>query len=242
LEAGEIERIFGARAAQHVRQGLIETHAILLYKAHDLRNAIEEYLLRKCHVRRVEATGAYRRRVEVIDELAFIVETSDFPALVSRMGRYGGKAPLLKTTDSSAQFALSAGVVLRIDKSTKNMWGTRSIRCTGSEAHLRKLVGVTGVRALRAAPFQTEAAFYNKFGLSYIEPELREGHDEIERALHGDLPVLVREADIRGDLHAHSTSSDGSNSIEQMAAAARKRGYEYLGITDHSYSLKIAGA
>jgi DNA polymerase (family 10) len=70
---------------------------------------------------------------------------------------------------------------------------------------------------------------------------LRQGRDEIDRALKGNLPVLVTESDIRGDLHAHSTSSDGSNSIEEMAEAAHERGYEYLGITDHSQSLKIAG-
>jgi DNA polymerase (family X) len=158
------------------------------------------------------------------------------------MEGYGGQTPLLKMTDNSAHFALSAGVALRIDESTKKMWGTASIRCTGSEAHLGKLAGVTGVRALRAnAPFQTEAAFYNRFGLSYIEPELREGHDEVVRALNGNLPVLITESNIRGDLHAHSTSSDGSNSIEEMAAAAHELGYEYLGITDHSQSLKIAG-
>jgi DNA polymerase (family 10) len=241
-EAGEIERIFGARAAQHISQGLVETHAVLLYKAHDLRSAVEEFLLRKCHVRRVEAMGAYRRRVEVVDELAFIVETSDFPALVNQMEGYGGQTPLLTMTDNSAHFALSAGVALRIDESTKKMWGTASIRCAGSEAHLGKLAGVTGVRALRSnAPFQTEAAFYNRFGLSYIEPELREGHDEVKRALNGNLPTLITERNIRGDLHAHSMSSDGSNSIEEMAAAAHELGYEYLGITDHSQSLKIAG-
>jgi DNA polymerase (family 10) len=74
-----------------------------------------------------------------------------------------------------------------------------------------------------------------------MEPELREGHDEVERALNGSLPLLITESDILGDLHAHSTSSDGSSSIEEMAAAARERGYEYVGITDHSQSLKIAG-
>jgi DNA polymerase (family X) len=69
---------------------------------------------------------------------------------------------------------------------------------------------------------------------------LREGYDEVQRAQNGTLPVLVRAKDIRGELHAHSTSSDGSHSIEEMATAAREFGYEYIGITDHSQSLKLA--
>jgi DNA polymerase (family 10) len=77
--------------------------------------------------------------------------------------------------------------------------------------------------------------------MAFIEPELREGLDEVRRAREGNLSTLVTEADIRGDLHAHTNGSDGSNTIEQMATAARERGYEYLGITDHSQSLKIAG-
>jgi DNA polymerase (family X) len=79
-----------------------------------------------------------------------------------------------------------------------------------------------------------------RFGMRYIEPELREGRDEVERARTGTLPSLVTVEDIRGDLHAHSMSSDGVDSIEDMAEAARERGYEYIGITDHSQSLKIA--
>ena len=90
-------------------------------------------------------------------------------------------------------------------------------------------------------PFPSEEAFYRKFGLEYIEPELREGYDEVERAAKNALPRLVTAKDIRGDLHAHSTSSDGSDSIEDMAEAAKERGYEYIGISDHSQSLKIAG-
>jgi DNA polymerase (family 10) len=242
FEAGEIERVFGARTAQHVRQGLLETHAILLYKAHDLRLAIEEYLLRNGHVGRIEAMGAYRRRVEVIDELAFLVETPDFPALVQRVERYGGQTPLLQSTGTTALFSLSAGVALRIEADTSKGWGTAAIRSTGNKEHLEKLRAVTGLSSFRTSQvFDTETAFYETFSLSYIEPELREGRDEVDRALKGNLPVLVIESDIRGDLHAHSMSSDGSNSIEEMAEAARECGYEYLGITDHSQSLKIAG-
>src|SRR5436305_1841576 len=87
----------------------------------------------------------------------------------------------------------------------------------------------------------SEIAVYKKFGLAYIPPELREGNDEVERASRNALPRLVTLKDIRGELHAHSTSSDGSHSIAQMAVAAEKHGYDYIGITDHSQSLKIAG-
>ena len=242
LENGTIARELGPRMAQHVSQGLIEAHAMLLSRAHDLRLAVEEFLLEKAGARRVEAAGDYRRRVEVIEQLDFIVETSDFAALVAKTETYGGRTPLVKSTNSSATFALSAGVSLQVDAASRKNWGLSLLRCTGSKAHLRKLAAVTGSMAAveKKGPFPTEEALYSKFGLSFIEPELREGYDEVKRAAQGNLPVLVTVKDLCGELHTHSTSSDGSDSIEQMAIAARDRGYEYLGITDHSQSLKIA--
>jgi DNA polymerase (family 10) len=242
LENGEIQRALGLRMAQHVRQGLTETHAMLLYRADGLRIAVEEFLLEQCGVRRAEAVGDYRRRLEVIEELAFIVEIADFAAVTSKLERYGGRMPLLTATGDSALYALSSGILLRVHAASKENWGLSLVRCTGSKAHLRKLTTVTGsLTALKSkGPFPTEDAFYRKFGLSFIEPELREGYDEVERAAQGALPPLVTAKDVRGELHAHSTSSDGAHSIEQMAMAARDRGYEFIGITDHSQSLKIA--
>jgi DNA polymerase (family 10) len=107
---------------------------------------------------------------------------------------------------------------------------------------LRKLANVTGPLELLESktPFPTEKHVYREFGLSFIAPELREGNEEVSLAAQDALPVLVTAKDICGDLHAHSASSDGVNSIEQMAVAAREYGYKYLGITDHSSSLKIA--
>ena len=162
--------------------------------------------------------------------------------MVSRLERYGGRTPLLSATRDTASYALSSGVTLRIQTATPENWGTALVLCTGSKAHLRKLAAVTGSpSAIKSkGPFATEEAFYTKFGLSFIQPELREGYDEVSQAAQGTLPVLVTTKDIRGELHAHSTSSDGSNSIEQMAVAAQDQGYEYIGITDHSQSLKIA--
>lgn len=244
LESGEIEKTFGVRLAQHVRQGLTESPAMLLYRADDVRRAVEDFLLDKCKVRRVEAAGELRRRVEVLEELVFVTEAGDFPALVSKMQSYGGEAPLLDSAKDNALFALPSGVRLRIQNAEAATWGNALIACTGSTRHLKKLAKVTGPLKKRGqftGAFADEATFYRHFNLWFIEPELREGLDEVEMAQRGELPVLVSEADIRGELHAHTTSSDGSHSIQQMADAAKKRGYEYIGITDHSQSLKIAG-
>jgi DNA polymerase (family X) len=242
LENGTIARVLGLRMAQHVSQGLTEAHAMLLSRAHDLRLAMEEFLLGKAAARRVEVVGDYRRRVEVIEGLDFVVETSNFAALVAKVENYGGRTPLVKSTKTSAAFGLSAGISLRVDAAPRKNWGLSLVRCTGSQAHLRKLAAVTGsLPALEAkGPFPTEEDVYSKFGLSFVDPELREGYDEVKRAAQGNLPVLVTVKDLCGELHAHSTSSDGADSIEQMAIAALDRGYEYLGITDHSQSLKIA--
>ncbi|UCG90455.1 MAG: PHP domain-containing protein, partial [Candidatus Heimdallarchaeota archaeon] len=87
---------------------------------------------------------------------------------------------------------------------------------------------------------KTEEEIYGKLGLSYIEPELRENRGEIEAASKKKLPSLVGYNDIKGDLHVHSTWSDGFESIESIASYSKKIGYEYVGITDHSQSLKVA--
>jgi DNA polymerase (family 10) len=237
LEGGEIARVLGHRMAQHVAQGLSEPDALLLYKADDLRTAIEQYLIDRCKATRVEAAGDYRRRVEVIRELCFVVGSSDFEHVVSMLERYGGGTPLVASGSDHALLMLSAGVLLRVHAATKEEWGSALIAHTGSEAHLRKLTAHTRMELL---PCATEEEAYSRAGLAFIEPELREGIDEVEKAALDELPVLVRKNDLRGELHAHSTSSDGSHTIEQMAAAAQSFGYEYIGITDHSQSLKIA--
>ena len=241
LENGAIEKVFGPRLAQHVRQGVTETRAMLLYHAGDLKDAMETFLVGPCGARRAEAAGDYRRRVEVIEELVFLVETDDFTALIARVQRYGGRTPLLASHPDTALFALPSGIRLRLQLATTKNWGFHMVACTGSKTHLRKLTSVIGpLRQLNADSFPTETALYRKFGLSFIEPELREGRDEVSQAKAGRLPDLVTSADFLGDLHTHTNASDGRDSIEAMAAAARKRGYQYLGITDHSQSLKIA--
>ncbi|HXV53088.1 MAG TPA: PHP domain-containing protein, partial [Solirubrobacterales bacterium] len=96
--------------------------------------------------------------------------------------------------------------------------------------------GILESESGEVARYATEAEVYGRLGLSYIEPELREGNGEIAVAAAGGLPELVAQDQIRGDLHCHTTLSDGRNSLEQMAEGARDRGYAYLAVTDHSAS------
>lgn len=112
---------------------------------------------------------------------------------------------------------------------------------TGAGALLTPgVAGITGQAGLTGEREPVEAVFYQRLGLPYIVPELREDRGEIAAARRGELPHLVTLADIRGDLHMHSRYSDGAETIAGMAAAARARGYQYIAITDHSRSLAVA--
>ena len=163
--------------AQHVRQGVTETHAMLLYRAHDLRIAVEEFLLEKCGVRRAEAVGDYRRRVDVIEELAFIVETDDFAAVVSKLERYGGRTPLLSATRDTASYALSSGVILRIHAASQRELGA------GSRTLHRQ----------QSSPAQTGRR-YGQSGRSQIERPLPHGRSVIREV----RPVIHRARTPRG--------------------------------------------
>ena len=142
-----------------------------------------------------------------------------------------------------------AGLKVDLRIGTEETFGNLLQHFTGSAEHnveLRERAlqrgysvsehGVAEVEGKKVHRFPEEAGVYELLGLPYIEPELREGRGEIEAGDTGELPDLVTVDDIRGDLHCHTTLSDGRNSLEEMAAEARRRGYAYLAITDHSAS------
>jgi DNA polymerase (family X) len=228
----------GVRMAHHVRQGLMPSQEMLLYEADSIVPAIRIFFEKQCGVHRIEPAGDYRRRVEVIRELSFVIETDDFPAVVRKLERYGGSAEVLERTNTDARLRLSTGVLLKITAAGQNNWGVALVLATGNEEHVRRLH--KNKRGM-PADFPTETSAYQHFGLAFIPPELREGLDEIRLAADNRIPILVSKEDIIGELHAHTTSSDGANTIEEMVNAAREQGYQYIGISDHSQTLKIAG-
>src|SRR5262249_29206039 len=126
---------------------------------------------------------------------------------------------------------LAEGIEVRLHLATPESFGSVMVRHTGSIAHLARL-GSFG-------DFATEEAVYASLGLPLIPAELREDQGEVEAAQHGTLPRLVEVGDLRGDMHCHTFETDGTASLEDMALAARARGYAYMALTDHSRSLAI---
>lgn len=236
LAEGAIAAEFGPRMADHFRHAFRESFEMLLDDADALADEIREFLLQRCGVTRATCAGDVRRRVETISEIVFVVETDDFPATLARLATFHGGIDRVESTRREATFQLPGSVMLSVHAATAANWGSALLVATGAPAHLEELeqAGVFNPRA------KSEEEAYRSVRLAWIPPELREGHGEVKQAARGELPRLIELADIRGDLHMHTTSSDGRDTIEAMAEGARARGYAYLGITDHSQSLKIA--
>jgi DNA polymerase (family X) len=244
LEAGEIGQTLGLRMEHHVRRALSDRKEMLWYEVEQVVENISDYLMSHCGVRRAEPVGEFRRKLEIVSELSFLVETEDFGHVVAKLKRYGGRADLVSQDEDRATLILSSGVTLKVSRATPAKWGVGLVETTGSPKHLDLIEKEIGPFAkLKSADdsFPGEEDVYDRLGLAFIPPELREGHNEIALAARSAIPELVSIKDIRGELHAHTVSSDGMNTIEEMAAAAHDRGLTYIGISDHSQSLKIAG-
>jgi DNA polymerase (family X) len=196
---------------------------------------------------RIEIAGSARRWTETCKDLDLIATTDDAAGLVEALATHGLSAESRRGGDVAASVLTHAGLKVDLRIGTEETFGNLLQHFTGSAEHnveLRERAlqrgysvsehGVAEVEGKKVHRFPEEAGVYELLGLPYIEPELREGRGEIEAGDTGELPDLVTVDDIRGDLHCHTTLSDGRNSLEEMAAEARRRGYAYLAVTDHS--------
>jgi DNA polymerase (family X) len=197
----------------------------------------------------VEIAGSARRRAETCKDIDLIATASEPAALARSLAEHRLIAVAGHTGQAGARATTHNGVKVDLRIVPPDAYGNLLQHFTGSAEHnvqLRERAvamglsvsehGITEVEGGRVERHRAEADVYGRLGLDYIEPELREGSGEIAAAAAGELPDLVAIADIRGDLHCHTTLSDGKASLEEMAAAARERGYSYLAITDHSAS------
>ena len=235
---------------------------MLLDRAAEISEALLAALAGTPGLTRIEAAGSYRRRRETIGDLDLLAETTDPSALVARFTSLPDIADVLQRGSHKAAIRLRDGPQVDLMIMPPGEAGTYLVHFTGSKEHNVRLrerardrgwslsekgflaIGPDGEPlsgdAQRLLTFPTEQEAYEFLELSFVPPELREDRGEIEAADASALPRLVDMADLRGDCHSHSDWSDGTQPIEVMAEAARRRGYAYLVLTDHSQSLTIA--
>jgi DNA polymerase (family 10) len=236
---------------------------LLLHHARALVDELSTALLDVLGVRRIIPAGSYRRRRETIGDLDLLAESDDPERVIATFTELPSVESIVARGSRKAAVKLGGrGPNVDLMLMPPGEAGTYLIHFTGSKEHnvrLREMardqgwslsekgflrIGedgepLTGADA-ELRTFATEADAYGFLGLPYIEPELREDRGEIEAGLAGRLPALITLEDLRGDLHSHSDWSDGTQPVEVMADAARRRGHAYQVMTDHSISLAIA--
>ena len=198
---------------------------------------------------RVELAGSARRFADSCKDLDIVAAAKDPKKLVKAFA----KLPLIDEVTTSGEAGAKAvthqGLAVDLRIVPESSFGNLLQHFTGSGRHNEALRTAAVKRGLHVSEYgvaddssgethacATEEEVYELLGMAFVPPELRENRGELEAARNGGLPELVRLEDIRGDLHCHTTASDGRNTIGEMAAGARERGYEYLAITDHSAS------
>ncbi|MFZ0381599.1 MAG: DNA polymerase/3'-5' exonuclease PolX [Solirubrobacteraceae bacterium] len=197
----------------------------------------------------VELAGSARRMTDTVKDLDVIATATDPVALARAAAGLDLIEDAGTPTEAGVKLRTHTGIRVDLRIVAPDQFGNLLQHLTGSKEHnmalreaaVRKGLHLSEYGVLDDATGEThrcasEHEVYALLGLEYIEPELRENRGELEAAAAGTLPDLITRADLKGDLHSHTTASDGTASIEEMAAAARDAGYEYLAITDHSAS------
>lgn len=257
IEKGSLLQVrgFGERSVAKLKEELERAavrgeRRMLLVEAERWVTALVEHL-RSEGFETVEAAGSYRRRRETVGDLDLLVATEDTERAIERFLSYGGIAEVLARGDTKASVKLKGGPQADLRVVRPEEFGAALCYFTGSKAHnveLRKIAQSLGLklneygvfRGDRRVAGRTEEEVYEALGLAWIPPELREARREIELARSRSLPQLVRLEDVRGDLHSHTDATDGKATLEQMARSARKLGYSYLAVTDHSKRVTMA--
>ncbi len=264
--AAEQDRIatlkgFGKKTEQTILEGLklLEQtgQRVLLSTAKAAADAIVDDLQQLPAVKQALVAGSCRRRKETcgdLDVLACVDESAtaaDSAKVMDRLAKHPSVEKVLSHGETKQRVRLQGGLELDLRVVPEASYGAALVYFTGSKEHnivLRRRAQERGLKINEYGVFRdekyvtgkTEAEVYAAVDLPWIPPELRENRGEIELAEEGKLPHLVELADIQGDLHMHTTATDGTASIQEMAEAAKARGLKYIAITDHSKRVSMA--
>jgi DNA polymerase (family 10) len=227
-----------------------EGHRFKLIMAAQVAQALLAELAAVPGVQQAVAAGSLRRQRETVGDLDLLVSTRRGSPVMERFTTSPDVGQVLSRGATRASVVLKNGLQVDLRAVAPASFGSAWLYFTGSKAHniaLRKLAQDAGLKLNEYGVYRgderiagdTEASVYQALGLAFIAPELREDRGEIDAARSHRLPALVQLADLRGDLHAHTRDSDGRDSLEAMAEAARARGLQYLAITHHSQRLAV---
>ena len=256
-EAGKIRGLegMGEKTEQNILKGLAilaaEEGRIGIRVATEQVAVLARHLGKVSAIRRFEVTGSFRRRRETIGDLDVLVQAPDRGKATEGILAYEPIEDVLAKGEEKVAVRLVGGLQVDFRFIEPESFGAAMMYFTGSKAHninLRKRAQKEDLKLNEYGLFRgdrqiagaSEEEVFKALGLPWIPPELREDRGEIEAAEAGKLPRLIALGDLRGELHAHTTATDGANSIDEMAEAARALGYEYLAVTDHSKAVTVA--
>jgi len=246
----------GEKSEENIKRGLelLKTASarMLLGYALPISEEIIAEIKKNSPVEKIEATGSLRRMKETIGDIDILAVSKNSEKVMDVFTSLPMVRDVLAKGPTKSSILTSLGIQVDVRVVKSDEFGCALHYFTGSKAHniaIRELAVSKGLKINEYGVFKgkkkiggkKEDELFRVVGLSYIPPELREDRGEIEAAKENKLPELVEYDDIKGDLHIHSEWSDGEDSVEDIAKAAKTIGYEYIGICDHSQSMKIAG-
>jgi len=259
-EAGLVEKLkgFGAKTQQMILDGLQIAQAagerVYWARADDLAQSLRQHMAQCDVIKKLELAGSYRRGRETVGDLDLLVVANDRQVAMDHFESYPDRSQTIARGEEK-KISIRVGKAFQVDMRLVDdeQFGAALQYFTGSKEHnvrLRRMAQAKGLKINEYGVFRetdnqrvggaSEEEVYAAVGLPWIEPELREGRQEFEWATHDQLPQLITLDAIRGDLHMHTSASDGGATIREMADGAIARGLQYIAITDHSKRVSMA--
>ena len=256
-EHGQLRRLkgFGEKSEEKILRGIKlvseQGKRTPLANAWELAEEVIEFLRGNVPTDKISAGGSIRRMREDIGDIDIVVVSPEPAKMRDAFTKMPFVEQVVLAGETKATVIRKGGVQIDLRIVEPESWGAALQYFTGNKdhnIHLRAMAQDRGWKLNEYGLFEgdraiagaTEEEIYSALGLAWIPPEMREENGEIEAAARGDLPALVEESEIRGDFHVHTDESDGVDSLDTMVRAAIAKGYEYIGISDHSPSLTIA--
>lgn len=256
-KAGKLHAVAGigpgieAKLLRAIAEGAGTAPRTKLATAEQIVVPLLRHLRQSDDVLQAEVAGSYRRRRETVGDLDIVVAAASSRPVMQRFVTYEDVAEVVEQGITRSTIRLRNGLQVDLRVVTEASYGAALCYFTGSKAHniaLRQIAIDHGwklneyglFKGTRHLAGRTEEELYRRLGLTVPAPELREDQGEIDAARSGKLPSLVTVEDIRGDLHVHTTATDGRASLREMVLAAQAKGYRYIAITDHSRRVAMA--